>query len=73
MRAMFAEAYGKGGKSQNGLAVVEEALAATRANGEAWYDTELYRLKGELLLQAKGDREKSKVSSSKTKGRSKKI
>jgi predicted ATPase len=36
------------------LNTVEEALAATRANGEAWYDAELHRLKGELTLQRSG-------------------
>jgi predicted ATPase len=62
MRAMLAEAYGKIGQPQEGLAVIEEALTATRGNGEAWYNAELNRLKGELTLQFKVPGSKFKVT-----------
>jgi hypothetical protein len=51
MRAMLAEAYGKVNQPREGLAVIEEALAAAQGSEEVWYDAELYRLKGELTLQ----------------------
>jgi len=48
----LAEAYGKAGQIAEGLSVLEEALAAVRTNAEHLYEAELYRLRGELLLQA---------------------
>jgi predicted ATPase len=50
-RSLLAKAYGKAGRREEGLQVLTEALAVTSANGEAWFDAELYRLKGELTLQ----------------------
>lgn len=49
--AMLAEAYGKGGNVEEGLHVLAEALGAVHKNAEHHYEAELYRLKGELLLQ----------------------
>ena len=49
--ALLAEAYRKGGQIPEGLAVVAEALATVEHTGERFYEAELYRLKGELLLQ----------------------
>ena len=51
--ALLAEAYGKAGQAEEGLAVLAEALAAVDNTGERWYEAELYRLKGELLLAAR--------------------
>jgi predicted ATPase len=48
---LLAEALGKAGRAQEGLAVLGEALATARRTGERWYDAELYRLKGELTLE----------------------
>jgi predicted ATPase len=50
--AFLAEAYGAGGQPEAGLQVLDEALAAVRDTGERMYEAELYRLKGELLLQS---------------------
>jgi predicted ATPase len=50
-RSLLAKAHGKAGRREEGLQVLTEALAVTSANGEAWFDAELYRLKGELTLQ----------------------
>jgi predicted ATPase len=47
----LAEAYGKGGRTAEGLHVIAEALAITHKNEERYYEAELYRLQGELLLQ----------------------
>jgi predicted ATPase len=50
--ARLAEAYGKAGQTAEGLRVLEEALVAVHNNAERHYEAELYRLKGELLLQS---------------------
>jgi predicted ATPase len=49
--ALLAEAYGKGGQAGEGLRVLAEALDVLDKNGERFYEAELYRLKGELLLR----------------------
>jgi predicted ATPase len=49
--ALLAEAYGKGGRVEEGLTVLTEALALVDKTGERMYEAELYRLKGELILQ----------------------
>src|SRR5262249_36583646 len=49
--ALLAEAYSMLGEPETGLGVLTEALALVDTTGERWYEPELYRLKGELLLQ----------------------
>ena len=49
--ALLVEALAKARPPEEGLDVVEEALAATRRTAERFYEAELYRLKGELLLK----------------------
>jgi predicted ATPase len=49
--ALLAEAYGKIEQPEQGLGVLDEALALAGENGERFYEPELYRLKGELTLQ----------------------
>jgi len=53
--ALLAEAYGTTGEPETGLTVVTEALTHADKNGERWYEPELYRLKGKLLLQQSSD------------------
>ena len=48
--ALLAEAYGTMGQPEEGLHVLAEALALVDKTGERWYEPELHRLKGELLL-----------------------
>jgi len=48
--ALLASAYGETGQIQEGLRTIDEALVASARNGERFYEAELYRLKGELLL-----------------------
>ena len=48
--ALLAEAYGKSGQAEEALEVLAEALALVAKTGESWWEAELYRLKGELLL-----------------------
>ena len=47
---LLAEAYGKVGEAEQGLAALVEALAQVEQTGERWYEAELYRLRGELTL-----------------------
>jgi predicted ATPase len=49
--SLLSEAYGNQGRSEDGLAVLAEALADEDTRGERLYQAELYRLKGELLLR----------------------
>jgi predicted ATPase len=48
--ALLAEVYGKAGRTVEGLHVLAEALAVMDTIGERYYEAELYRLKGKLLL-----------------------
>jgi predicted ATPase len=48
--ALLAEAYGTIGKSEAGLTVLAEALTHVDTTGERWYEPELHRLQGELIL-----------------------
>jgi len=53
--ALLAEAYSMLGEPETGLGVLTEALALEDTTGERWYESECYRLKGELLLQQNPD------------------
>jgi predicted ATPase len=53
--ALLAEAYGTRGKSEAGLTALTEALTLADTTGDRWYEAELYRLKGALLLQRSSD------------------
>jgi len=50
--SLLAEAYGKVGRTEEGLTALVEALAAVDRTGEHLYEAELYRLKGVLTLQS---------------------
>lgn len=56
-QALLAEAYGRVGREDEGIAVLDEALASVHNSEEKWWEAELYRLKGELLLKSCGKRE----------------
>ena len=47
----LAEAYGMVGQIEKGLEFMSQALAEVERGGERYYEAELYRLKGELLLR----------------------
>jgi len=49
---LLAEAYGRVEQPAEGLPLLEEALVAVHSTGERFYEAELHRLKGELLLLA---------------------
>src|SRR5262249_48066054 len=49
--ALLAEASGQAGQPGAGLSAVAEAFALVEVTEERWWEAELYRLQGELLLQ----------------------
>ena len=49
--AMLAEAYGKNGQHDEGRRMLAEALEFADTHGDRFWEAELYRLRGELLLQ----------------------
>jgi predicted ATPase len=60
--ALLARAYRKVGQIEAGLNTLAEALAAVNKNGVRFYEAEIYRLKGELLLKAEGRRAEEELS-----------
>ena len=52
--ALLAEVYGKEGQVQKGLAVLDEAMTIMNKNSENFYEAELHRLKGHMLLSCTG-------------------
>ena len=52
--ALLAEAYGKVGQTEEGLTVLVEALAIVDSTGERYWEAELHRRKGELVLIQQG-------------------
>src|SRR5262249_9132048 len=55
--SMLAAACGKVGQTDDALAFVTEALAAVETSGERHWEAEIYRLKGELLLDSRDSSE----------------
>ena len=49
--ALLAEAYGQAGQPEAGLTCLAEALTLVEVTEERWWEAEVYRLKGELLLR----------------------
>jgi predicted ATPase len=64
--ALLAEAYGKIGQPEEGLMLLAEALAIGERTGERFYEAELYRLKGELLLAQESTEQGAKSREQKT-------
>jgi predicted ATPase len=53
--ALLSEAYRKAGQTEEGLRVVAEALSEGDETGQRYYEAELHRLQGELLLAQAGN------------------
>jgi predicted ATPase len=68
--ALLAEAYGKAGRAKEGLSALVEALTVVDKIGMRYREAELYRLKGELSLQSRQVKGKSKTSQDKSAVRS---
>jgi predicted ATPase len=47
--AMLAEACGRAGQTEEGLAFLDEALVAMHRNGECWCEAKIHVVQGELL------------------------
>jgi len=52
---LLAEAHGTIGEPEAGLTALAEALTLVDSSGERFYEAELHRLKGELLLQGSSE------------------
>ena len=50
MLALLADAYGESGQTKKGMDTVDEALTIVQETEERYFESELYRLHGELLL-----------------------
>jgi predicted ATPase len=50
--ALLGEACGATGQLAEGLSLLAEALAFAEQSGERFFEAEIYRLRGELLLQS---------------------
>lgn len=59
--ALLAEAYGKARQPKEGLKVLAETLPPQKHLEERWWETEKYRLKGELIFQTGGRKPEVKV------------
>ena len=64
--ALLAEAYGRTGQQEEALNVLAEALAVVDKTGERYYEAEIYRLKGELTLQANTQSPDSRITEAET-------
>jgi tetratricopeptide (TPR) repeat protein len=49
---LLAQVCGRAGRAEEGLAAIDEAMAASRTHNERWWDAELHRVRGMLLLAA---------------------
>jgi tetratricopeptide (TPR) repeat protein len=49
--ALLADQLGKAGQTQDALAALNEAMQVAEKNGEHFWDSELYRVRGDLLVQ----------------------
>ncbi len=59
--ALLAEALGKMGQLEEGLRCVREGLDLAEKTGERWWEAELYRVWGELLLMEKKKSQRANV------------
>jgi DNA-binding SARP family transcriptional activator/tetratricopeptide (TPR) repeat protein len=60
--SLLAQVYGKAGRTEEGLACLDEALSEARIHNERWWDAELHRLRGELLLMHGADASDSEAA-----------
>ena len=53
--SLLTRAYTRAGRLNNGLQVLDQAVARVEQSGERFYEAELFRLKGELLQSSNAD------------------
>ncbi len=51
VRTGLAEAEARNGETEAALATIEQALLDSNHTGQRWYDAELHRIRGEILLE----------------------
>ena len=61
LMAWLAEVYGRAGEVERGLALLDEALALVEDHNERYFEAEIYRLRGELLVSS-GDEARAEES-----------
>jgi predicted ATPase len=59
--AQLAEAYARAGQSEAGLDAVTEALELVDKGGERWWEADLHRLQGELLLVSRDPSDRAQL------------
>jgi predicted ATPase len=64
--ALLAEAQARAGQPEVGLTTVADAMTHIRATGEVWYEAELHRLRGALLVQQAMGREQMLLNEAET-------
>jgi len=57
--ALLAGGYARAERPDEGLAVLRDAFAYIENTGERYYEAEIHRLQGELLLQFRSQGQKS--------------
>jgi predicted ATPase len=62
LAVVVAGMYGKIGQIEEGLDLLAEALTEMHKSGEHWWEAELYRTRGELLLAQEGKNQKPVLS-----------
>jgi predicted ATPase/DNA-binding SARP family transcriptional activator len=53
--SLLAQIYAKAGRAEEGLTILDEALAEARTYNERWWNAEVHRLRGELLFLRSAD------------------
>ncbi len=61
LRAALAEAYGRVGRVDEGLVLIDETLALVQRTGMVYWNAELHRLQGELLMAQGADKQAVEV------------
>ena len=59
---LLAQVCSRAGRADDGLAAVDEGMAASREHNERWWDAELHRVRGELLLAGGADEDEAEAA-----------
>jgi len=60
--SLLAHVCGRAGFAEDGLAAVDEGMTASRLHNERWWNAELHRVRGELLLAGGADRHEAEAA-----------
>jgi predicted ATPase len=59
--SLLAEVEARAGRSGDGLGLLDDAIALVERTGERWHEAELHRLKGQLVLQTRPNRDEAET------------